>query len=107
MYLVAGAVGKWKAIWAFPLFHSLLAGPGLFTHHLGCPVLPLLFVLHRAQVVQRGMQPFPVVPMQPVQHFVFGLLPSGKVLPVQAFYLERSEQRLAAGIDAPMSRVFC
>src|SRR4051812_19146512 len=60
MYLVAGAVGKWKAIWAFHLFHSLLAGPGLFTHHLGWPVLPLPFVLHRAQVVGLACASTPV-----------------------------------------------
>src|SRR3954469_15076021 len=98
MYLVAGAVGKWKAVWAFHLFHSLFAGTGWATYRLRCPLFPLSLVLHRAQVVQRGMQPFPVVPTQPVQHFVFGLLPSLKALPVQAFHFERSEQRLAAGV---------
>src|SRR3954453_8538475 len=97
MYLVAGAVGKWKVVWAFHLFHSLFAGTGLSIPHQGCPLFPLPFVLHRAHVVQRRMQPFPVLPVQPVQHFVFGLLPSLKALPVQAFHFERSEQRLAAG----------
>jgi len=53
------------------------------------------------------MQPFSVLPVQPIQDFVLGLLPSFKALPVPAFHFQRSEQGLAAGIDAPMSRVFC
>src|SRR3954451_10618053 len=98
MYLVVGAVGKWKAVWAFPLFHSLFAGTGLSTYNRGCPLLPLSFVLHGTQVVQRGMQSFPVVPVQPIQHFVFCLLPSSQALPVPALHFERSEQRFAAGM---------
>src|SRR5947209_1764332 len=44
------------------------------------------------------MQPFPVVPVQPIQNFVSGLLPSLKALPVPAFHFQRAKQRFAAGV---------
>ena len=48
-----------------------------------------------------------VVPEQPRNGFVLGLAPGHKALPVQALDLQRAEQRLAAGIDAPMSSGRC
>ena len=67
------------------------------------PGKPFAFELHRADVSQRRMQPGFVVPEQPRNGFVFGLTPGHEALPVQALDLQRAKQRLAAGIDAPMS----
>ena len=53
------------------------------------------------------MQPGFVVPEQPGDGFILSLAPSHKALPVQALDLQRAEQRLAAGIDAPMSSGRC
>ena len=49
------------------------------------------------------MQPSFVVPEQPRNGFVLGLAPAHEALPLQAIDLQRAEQGLAAGIDAPMS----
>ena len=53
------------------------------------------------------MQPRFVVPEQPGDGFILGVAPHHKPLPVQALNLQRAEQRLAAGIDAPMSNRRC
>ena len=49
------------------------------------------------------MQPDFVVPEQPGDGFILSLAPRHEALPVQALDLQRTEQRLAAGSDAPMS----
>ena len=49
------------------------------------------------------MQPGFVVPEEPRDGLIFGLAPRHKALPVQALDLQRTKQRFAAGIDAPMS----
>jgi hypothetical protein len=53
------------------------------------------------------MQPGFVVPEQPRDRFILGVAPGHKALPVQALDLQRAEQRLAAGSDAPMSSRRC
>jgi len=49
------------------------------------------------------MQTGHVVPEQPRDGLVLGLAPRHEALPMQALDFQRAEQRLAAGIDAPMS----
>ena len=53
------------------------------------------------------MQPGFVVPEQPRDGFILGLALGHEALPVQALDLQRAKQRLAAGIDAPMSSGRC
>ena len=43
-----------------------------------------------------------VVPKQPVDHLVLRLAPRREALPVQPLHLQRPEQRLGAGVDAPL-----
>ena len=65
--------------------------------------MPVFLELHRADIAQSRVQPSVVVPEQPSHDFILGL-PSGlEALPVQPLHLQRAEQGLAAGVDAPMS----
>ena len=74
---------------------------------VGLPGKPFAFELHRADISQRSMQPGFVVPEQPGNGFILGVAPGHEALPVQALDLQRAEQCLAAGIDAPMSSGRC
>ena len=49
---------------------------------------PVLFVLHRADVVQCRMKSRLVIPKQPIESFIFGLTNSFKMLSVQPLHLE-------------------
>ena len=68
---------------------------------------PDFLELHWADVSQRRMQRGFVVPEQPRNGFILGVAPGHEALPVQALDLQGAEQRLAAGIDAPMSSRRC
>src|ERR1019366_4094635 len=59
---------------------------------------PVLFVLHRADVIQCRMKSCLVIPEQPIEGFIFGLTKSFKVQAVQPFHLQGSEQRLATRV---------
>ena len=65
---------------------------------------PVLLELHRADVGQRRVQSRSVVPEQPRDGFVLRLAPSLEALAVQSLYLQRPEQRLAAGVVQTISR---
>ena len=64
---------------------------------------PVLLELHRADIGQRRVQPSLVVPEQPVDDFVLGLTSGLEGLSMQPLDHQRPEQRLATGVDAPMS----
>ena len=57
-----------------------------------------LFKINRCQVLQRLMNPPPVVKEQIRHHRCFGLSPRAKVHPVQAFDLDRLKKRLCASV---------
>src|ERR1700691_3556798 len=61
-------------------------------------LIPVLLELDRTDVVQRRVQSCSVIPEQPGDGFILGLPDSVKMLAVQPFYLQRTEQRLRARI---------
>jgi hypothetical protein len=61
---------------------------------------PVFLEPHRADVGQRRVQSGSVVPGHPGDDFVHGLTSGLEALPMQAFHLQRPEQRLAAGVVA-------
>ena len=65
---------------------------------------PIELVFRGAGVSQGRVHAVAVVPAQPVQHRVFRFADRGEVLAVQPLHLQRAEQCLRAGVDAPMSR---
>ena len=57
-----------------------------------------LFILGRAEVIQRRVHACLVIPEQPRDDFIFGL-PDGLKMPaVQPLHLQRAEQRLRASV---------
>ena len=66
--------------------------------------VPVLFKLHRAEVIQRRVQSCSVIPEQPVEDFILGLAKSFKVLAVQPLHLQGSEQRLRTGVVPAVPR---
>src|SRR5664279_1024692 len=61
-------------------------------------IRPVLLELHRADVVQRRVHSCSVIPEQPRDGFILGLPDRFKTLAVQSFHLQRTEQRLRAGV---------
>ena len=88
-FVVAVAVEKWEAAFRFPAF----PWPFLFgTCRQPCDrrrlLRPVLFVLHRADVIQCRMKSCLVIPEQPIEGFIFGLTKGFKVLAVHPFHLQ-------------------
>ena len=54
--------------------------------------------LSRAEIAERGVHPRSVVPEQPVERGVFGLSLAVELHAMQSFDLQRTEQRLRAGV---------
>jgi hypothetical protein len=69
MYLVAGAMEKWKVVWAFRLFHSLFAGTGLSIPHQGCPLFPLRSSAPNAAVSGSTSAASPALRLWPAAEF--------------------------------------
>src|SRR5271167_5238822 len=59
---------------------------------------PVLLELHRADVVQRRVHACLVIPEQPCHDFILSLAEGCKTLAVQPFHLQRTKQRLRAGV---------
>src|ERR1019366_7129015 len=59
---------------------------------------PVLLELHRADVVQRRVHSCSVIPEQPGDGFILGLADGFKTLSMQSFHLQRTKQRLRAGV---------
>jgi len=73
--------------------HLQLSGRGL--HHSSHPVL---LEFNRADIVQRRVHSCSVMPEQPGDGFILGLADRLKTPAMQPFHLQRSEQRLRAGV---------
>src|ERR1035437_3720980 len=61
-------------------------------------IRPVLLELHWAYVVQCRVHSCSVIPEQPGDGFILGLSDRFKALAVQSFHLQRTEQRLRAGV---------
>ena len=79
---------RWKALFAFLLFHSLLWLPVRSVRVCCRAQRRVLFELHRADVIQGRVQSCLVISVQPVKGFLFALATCFKMLTMQPFYLE-------------------
>src|SRR5712691_11228484 len=59
---------------------------------------PVLIELDRADIIQRRVHSCSVIPKQPRDSFILGISSRSKTLTVQSFYLQRTKQRLRAGV---------
>jgi len=107
---IAAAIPKvWgkveKQLYRFPRlstdrhFHGLFRLPLRSGRDLRRDTVPVLLELNRADVVQRRVHACLVIPEQPGEGFILGLADGLKAPAVQSLHLQRSEQRLTAGVD--------
>src|ERR1017187_1808621 len=88
----------------FPGFPQTVISTACFDHRersggdLHRSLHPVLLELHRADVVQRRVHACSVIPKQPCDDFILGFADGGKTLAVQPFHLQRTKQRLRAGV---------
>src|SRR5664279_241240 len=88
----------------FPGFPQTVISTACFEHRelsggdLHRSLHPVLLELHRADVVQRRVHACSVIPEQPCDDFIRGLADGFKTLAVQPFHLQRTKQRLRAGV---------
>jgi hypothetical protein len=61
-------------------------------------IRPVLLELHRADVVQRRVHACSVIPEQPCDGVILGLADGFKLLAMQSFHLQRTEQSFTAGV---------
>jgi hypothetical protein len=88
----------------FPGFPQTVISTACFDHRelsggdLHRSIHPVLLELHWADVVQRRVHSCSVIPEQPCDDFILGLADGCKTLAVQPFHLQRTKQRLRAGV---------
>ena len=82
-----------------------VSSPNISSGNRRVSPIPLFLELDRAYVIQGRVHPCPDIPKYPGDGFIFRLTHCFKALAMQPFHLQRAEQRLRAGIEAPMSRV--
>src|ERR1035438_2761133 len=93
-----------EEFWRFPGFPQTVISTACFDHRersggdLHRSLHPVLLELHRADVVQRRVHACSVIPKQPCDDFILGFADGGKTLAVQPFHLQRTKQRLRAGV---------
>src|ERR1019366_2776570 len=88
-----------------PAFPRLLRSLPYSGRSFGQSTFPFVFKFNRAGIAQCRVHACLVIPEQPGDGFILSLTDRFKALAVQPFHLQRAEQRLRAGVDAPMSRV--
>src|ERR1700723_2598267 len=98
-----------KQLYLFPAFPQTVISAACFARRERpagdrhrC-IRPILFELHRADIIQRRVHSCSVIPEKPRDGFIFGRADGFKMLAVQPFHLQRSKQRLRAGVVPAVS----